>query len=55
MIGVPYATAQVVDGVLVHVCPVCQRAFQEDTDDDGEVTTTKYADHYVVEHGRDYD
>lgn len=49
-IGIPYATALVVDGVLVRVCPRCGVQIEEDADADGESQTNRYADHFVTEH-----
>lgn len=46
-IGIPYAR---VDGVGRRVCPICGRRCVEEYDQDGELVTNTYGEHYEREH-----
>ena len=46
-LGVPYARAIVIDGILFHKCPVCGSLIEEVTDRYGEAETNMYGLHYV--------
>lgn len=46
----PYAHQEYTDGQLIRVCPTCGERIPEATDEDGELTTNNYADHYAKAH-----
>lgn len=49
-LGIPYASAEIRDGVMGRVCPECDDFIPEPTDADGEATRNTYGEHWEDVH-----
>lgn len=50
LLGIPYATAAVDNVGLYRICPECETHVREFTDEHGEQTSNRYAEHFAAEH-----